>query len=218
MKHCLALTSIVGMFALMMLTVSCANQQQPAPETPAARGQRDRVMSELHAARKMLLDAMGTISDEKFKEKMGESQPSPSEAVEALIIRERNLLTAMSSSELDSAVSPLENESLGKEERQRLAQESGEAMRTLIEGCVAKIGPSDFKVVPNPANLGKADLEQGFKVARDANIAFARESSYSFLRRSINDDTCGRMNLQTAMMLQAELTKKVAEMVAGAAK
>ena len=177
-----------------------------------------QVMSELQGTRKLLLDAIDAISDEKLKEKMGENQPSPSEAIEALIMRERNLLTKMSSAELDPAADPLDDERLAQEERQRLSEERTQAMNSAIEGCVAKTGPADFHVMPNPANLGKGDLTQGFRVARDAIIAFARESSYSFSRRSISDEKCGKMNLQTAMMLEAALTAKMADMVKGAAK
>ena len=174
MKHSLVWTTTLTTFAVMILSFSCASPEQPVSETAASRGQRDRVMSELHATRKQLLDALDTISEEKFKTKMGENQPSPSEAVEALIIRERKLLTAMSSAELDPTVKPANEEAMSREERQRVAQENAQAMQTFIQGCAEKMGPEEFRVVPNPANLGQADLAQGFKVARDDMIAFAR--------------------------------------------
>jgi hypothetical protein len=204
--------------AMLLFSLSCAKEVAMAPEPPPARGERDRIMSELHGTRKVLLDVLAKISDEKFKAKMGENQPSPSEAVEALIIRERNLLTAMGASTLNPAADPLDNGGLSAEERQKLAGENAKAMQAAIEGCIAKMEPGDFRVIPNPANLGVVDLTQGFRATRDANIAFARETNYNFRRRTIKDDKCGDMSLTTAMMLQSALTNRVAEMVSSTAK
>lgn len=201
---------------LLLLSTSCAKQETLAPEEPPSRGERDRVMSELHATRKVLLDAIAAVSDEKLKSATVENQPSPSEAVEALIIRERNLLTAMGASILGPEPAAAEAKDLSPKERQERAGETAAKIRNAVAVCVAKIGIDGFRVLPNPAGLDGANLTQGFRATRDANIAFVREMNYSLSRRIVKDDACGDMNLTTVLMLQSALTDRVAELVKAA--
>lgn len=205
---------------LLLLSASCSKPAAPAPEEPPSRGERDRLMSELHATRKVLLDAIAAVSDEKLKTAAGENQPSPSEAVEALIIRERNLLTAMGGATLSTEPTPAEPKDLSPEQRQERARELAAKIANTVTACVDKIGIDGFRVLPNPAGLDGANLSQGFKATRDANIVFVRETNYSLDRRIVKDDACGDMNLATALMLQSALTDKAAELVkaAGAVK
>jgi hypothetical protein len=201
----------------LLLTISCAKQEPAmAPEEPPTRGERDRVMSELHGTRKLLLDAIEAVSDERFKAPLGDNQPSPSEAVEALVIRERNLLTAMGAATVTKPAPEAAPEGLSREQREARDAAQAKAFQESLDACVAKIGPDGFRVMPNPAILDGPNLAQGFRAARDANIAFARETTYNFQRRTIKDAACGEIDLRTAMMLQAKLTEKVAEMVASA--
>lgn len=216
MKSCILCFSFATLSFLLLLSASCAKEATPAPEEPPARGERDRLMSELHATRKILLDAIASVSDQKLKTPLGENQPSPSEAVEALIIRERNLLTAMGASTLGADSAADEPKELSREERQARGAEAAEKMRDVVDACVMKIGPDGFRVLPNPANLDGANLTQGFRATRDANIVFVRETNYSLRRRMVKDDTCGSMNLTTALMLQSALTIEVAKMVKAA--
>lgn len=215
MKSCILCFSFATLSLLLLLSASCAKQAALTPEEPPSRGERDRVMSELHATRKELLDAIASVSDEKLKTAIG-NQPSPSEAVEALIIRERNLLTAMGASVLGTEAPEAEPKDLSREQLQARAAEAAEKLRNTVEACVDKIGIDGFRVLPNPAGLDGANLTQGFRATRDANIVFARETNYSLKRRIIKDDTCGDMNLTTALMLQSALTGKVAAMVKAA--
>jgi hypothetical protein len=208
---------LAALAGALLLTVSCAKQEPAAaPEEPPARGERDRVMSELHGTRKLLVDAIGAVSDEKFKAPLGENLPSPSEAVEALVIRERNLLTAMGASEITKPAPEPAPAGLTREQRAAREAEQAKALAETLDACLAKIGQDGFRVIPNPAILDGPNLAQGFRAARDANIAFARETNYSFQRRTIKDAACGEMDLRTAMMLQAKLTDKVVGMVTGA--
>ncbi|MDZ7637489.1 MAG: hypothetical protein U5J83_04460 [Bryobacterales bacterium] len=216
MKFSMIYFTSAALAMLFLLSVSCAKQEVPEAEAPPARGERDRVMSELHASRKLLLDATASIGEEKFKSPMGENRPSPSEAVEALIIRERNLLTAMGASTLGPETAEAEPEGLSREERQARAAEAARKIQSAVDGCVAKIGTDGFRVIPNPANLAAADLAQGFRAARDANLAFVRETDYNLRRRTVKDGACGDIDLMTAMMLQSALTTNVAEMVTAA--
>ena len=216
MKSCILCFSFATLSLLVLLSASCAKQATVTPEEPPTRGERDRVMSELHATRKELLDAIASVSDEKLKAAPGENQPSPSEAVEALIIRERNLLTAMGASVLGTEAPEAEPKDLSREQLQARATEAAEKLRNTVDACVAKIGIDGFRVLPNPAGLDGANLTQGFRATRDANIVFVRETNYSLKRRMIKDDTCGDMNLTTALMLQSALTGKVVQMVKAA--
>jgi hypothetical protein len=207
---------LAALAGALLLTVSCAKQEPAAaPEEPPSRGERDRAMSELHGTRKLLLDAIDTASNEKFKGPLGENLPSPSEAVEALVIRERNLLTAMGASEITKPSPEPAPAGLTREQRAAREAEQAKALEETLNACLAKIGADGFRVMPNPAILDGPNLAQGFRAARDANIAFARETNHSFQRRTIKDAACGEMDLRTAMMLQAKLTEKVAEMVSG---
>lgn len=215
MKSCILCFSFATLSLLLLLSASCAKQAAVTPEEPPSRGERDRVMSELHATRKELLDAIASVSDEKLKTAVG-NQPSPSEAVEALIIRERNLLTAMGASVLGTGAPEEEPKNLSREQMQARATEAAEKLRNTVDACVAKIGIDGFRVLPNPAGLDGANLTQGFRATRDANIVFVRETNYSLKRRIVKDDTCGDMNLTTALMLQSALTGKVVQMVKAA--
>ncbi len=208
--------SFATLSLLILLLSSCAKQAAPAPEEPPSRGERDRLMSELHATRKILLDAIASVSDEKLKTAAGENQPSPSEAVEALIIRERNLLTAMGASVLGTEPMEAEPKGLSREEMQKRAADAAAKIHSAVDACVEKIGIDGFRVLPSPAGLDGANLTQGFRATRDANIVFVRETNYSLQRRIVKDDKCGDMNLTTALMLQSALTGKVAEMVKAA--
>lgn len=209
--------SAAALAGALLLSVSCAKQEPAAtPEEPPARGERDRVMSELHGTRKLLLDAIDAVSDEKFKAPLGENLPSPSEAVEALVIRERNLLTAMGAATVTQPAPEPAPAGLTREQRDAREAEQAKAFAETLAACMAKIGPDGFRVIPNPAILDGPNLAQGFRAARDANIAFARETTYNLRRRTIKDAACGEMDLRTAMMLQASLTEKVAGMVIGA--
>lgn len=216
MKSCILWFSFATLSFLFLLTTSCAKQTATAPEEPPARGERDRLMSELHATRKILLDAIASVSDVQLKTSPGENRPSPSEAAEALIIRERNLLTAMGASTLGAEPDAAEPKGLSREEQQARATEAAAKISAAVNGCVAKLGADGFRVLPNPASLDGANLTQGFRATRDANIVFVRETNYSLRRRMVKDDACGDMNLTTALMLQSALTNEVAEMVKAA--
>ncbi|MCZ2153834.1 MAG: hypothetical protein LC114_08035 [Bryobacterales bacterium] len=202
--------------SFLLLFASCARKSAPAPEEPPSRGERDRLMSELHASRKTLLDALAAANESKLKEAPDEGHPSPSEAVEALIIRERNLLTLMGASSLSTEATPAEPAGLSAEERQARAAEQEQKVRSVIDGCLPKLREDGLRVLPNPSNLDSANLTQGFRAARDANIVFVRETNYSLDRRLLKDDVCGEINLATALMLESALTDEVAEMVKAA--
>ena len=128
MKSCILCFSFATLSLLLLLSASCAKQAAVTPEEPPSAGS-GTVMSELHATRKELLDAIASVSDEKLKTAVG-NQPSPSEAVEALIIRERNLLTAMGASVLGTGA-PEEDRRIFPESRcRRRATEAAESFVT----------------------------------------------------------------------------------------
>lgn len=207
---------LLAAMSLPLFLTSCAKQPDPGPEEPPTRGERDRLMSELHATRKTLLDALAAASDDKLKAAPDEHHPSPSEAVEALIIRERNLLTSMGASSLGAASAPAEPDGLSPEERRARATAQEQKVHDAVDGCLAKIREHGSRVLPSPSNLDGANLTQGFRAARDANIVFVRETNYSLDRRVLKDDVCGEMNLATALMLEAALTDEIAGAVKAA--
>ncbi|MCW5965410.1 MAG: hypothetical protein KIT83_15345 [Bryobacterales bacterium] len=211
MKIALLCLSTLFVAGLAMVSVSCAKPEDPQPEPPPTRGQRDRAMSELHGSRKLFTDAMAAMGADAFVAPGENGAPSPAAKVEALVQLERTLQVAMQNSTVGPAAHPMEQqEGLSREERQKRNEEAAASMRTVIAACLDKY-PDSAWAPSGDAAKPKADLEATFREARDATIAYARETEHNFLRRQVEFPNCGTIDLMTAMMAQAELTAKVSE-------
>jgi hypothetical protein len=189
-----------------------SSTSEAAPEPPPTRGQRDRVMSELHGSRKLLGDAIEAAVPAKFSAG-SEDAASPATAVAALIQMEQGLLDALQNSTPVDAAHPTESDSLSREERQRLNEESAAAMRKMIDGCIDRIPASGMKASADAASASPEEMLASFRSTRDNTILYARETEHSFLRRKIDVAACGSVDLMTGMMLHAELTSRVADYV-----
>lgn len=210
MKIALLGLSTLAIAGLALFSAGCATTEAPQPEPPPAKGQRDRVMSELHGSRKLLTDAMAAVSADAFGAAGPADAPSAATKVEALVALERALQAAMQNSVAGADPHPLEQEGLSREERQQRNEEFAATMRTKIAACLEKYPDTAWKGSGN-SSAPKADLERNFREVRDATITYARETQHNFLRREIEFPQCGSMELMTAMMAQAELTAKMAE-------
>lgn len=209
MKIALLSLSSLLVVCLAFLASSCATPEAPQPETPPSRGQRDRVMSELHGSRKLLLDALAAVSEEKLAAAGAAGAPSGAEKVAALLEWERDLLAKMQASQVNAPAPAPEPQGLSREERQKRAEEQAAALRARIAACTENYPETAWK--PAAGAAAKEALEQAFKDARDATITYARETEHNFARRQIEFPKCGQMDLTTAMMLHAELTARLAE-------
>lgn len=211
MKIAILCLSTIILASLAFLTGSCAAPPPaPEPETPPSRGQRDRVMSELHGSRKLLTDVLAVISEEKLAAPGAEGLPSLAEQVAALVEWERTLLANMQASQVSAAAPQPEPTGLSREERQKRNEEQAAAMRARLAGCMENYPATAWKPTAT-AQLSKAALEQSFREARDATITYARETTHNFARRQVEVPKCAPMDLTDAMMFQAEMTAKLAE-------
>lgn len=173
-------------------------------------------MSELHGARKLLSDALESVSAERLATPGAGETASPAEAVEALMHLELTIQSAMQNSSPGTVPHPTEAEGLSREEQQKLNEESDAAMQAAITSCLEQYPIGEFRPPAGMVVRTGEELASAFRTARDGTIQYARETEHNFLRRKIELSQCGSMDLRTAMMLQAELTAKVAEVVKAA--
>jgi|GEM_PF-3225162 len=195
---CLSTLLCAGLTVTFVSCSASAPKPVSVAEKPASEGQRQRFLSELHGSRKLLSDALAA-----------KPKTTKTAAVEGLIQAETKLLELLKNAKLEDQEAPRETGLTG-DAAKKAVEDSEKETDEQVAACLTK-----WDVTGGAGSEAKetGPLGESFRKERDATLAFVRESQFSFFRRTIKHPTCGSMSLATSLMLQAEATTKLSEVV-----
>lgn len=137
------------------------------PAAPLSQGDRDRALSELHATRKMFLDAVANLSEAQWRWKPAPDRWSIAECAEHVVLTETELFQKVVGEILKGQPHP---ERATKEQRAKDEQ----ILRRMADRSSKAQAPKSLR--PSGKYWSPEELVAVFKKTRDRTIAFVRDT------------------------------------------
>lgn len=129
---------------------------------PLTQGERDRLMSHMHATRKQFLDSIGNLSEAQWNHKAGPDRWSIAECAEHIAVSEESLFQLVSEKILKGPVDPLKK-----------AAVTDDVVIKGVPDRTTRVQAPEF-LKPKKRWATREELVAAFKQSRDRNIAFVQ--------------------------------------------
>jgi len=160
-----------------------------------SRGERDYAMSQLHATRKMFLDALAGLSDAQFRFKPSPERWSIAECAEHILLTEDFLFERLRRA-LHSPAQP----------DRKAAQEDAKVYETAVDRS-RKVQASEPAILPQGRWKSPEELAAQFRQRRDRTIAYV-ESTQDPLRAHFTGPAPEALDAYQLLILMAGHTER----------
>jgi hypothetical protein len=181
---------------LLAVTAALFCATGPLPAQTLSQGERDRAMSELHATRKALIDLVSAASPAQLRFKPSPDVWSIAEIAEHIVLSE-SLIPKMATSALAAADPEMVKQAAGKDQ----------AVLTQVPVRDQKFKAPE-SLIPRKTYPNSKALLAAFRLARDTNIAYLRETKDPLRAHAVQHPALGPIDCYQVYLLLASHTQR----------
>jgi hypothetical protein len=182
---------------LLAVTAALLCALGPLSAQTLSQGERDRAMSELHATRKALIDLVSAASPAQLRFKPAPEVWSIAEIAEHIVLSE-SLIPKTATTALAAAADP-----------EMVKQASGKDQAVLTQ---VPVRDQKFKapesLIPRKTYPSSKALLAAFRLARDTNIAYLRDTKDPLRAHAIQHPALGPIDCYQVYLLLASHTQR----------
>ena len=166
---------------------------------PLTRGERDRLMSHLHATRKAFLDSVDALSEEQWRFKPAPGRWSVAEVAEHITLSDDTFYQMVTMKAMKSAAEPAHRTD---EQRSRDA----EILKMLPDRSGKAEAPAFL--IPRGKWLTREELTAHFKKSRDRAIAYIRDTDEEVRSHFAQHPVVGRLDAYQWLLTMSAHTER----------